>query len=226
MAVRITARAETISGNQVRALYFVILLLGVWGPISAYLAINNFYTSPLVLEHLPGFSVTMVPVLVLMIPWALSARFKDSINKIIDKVGLHKILFFEGLRILAIGGIIKATRGEFSSEFGLLIGIPDFMFGALSLLAGYLVYKKSLQSKWVVILNVYGFLIIVPVALIVMNLGIPGPWHIIHSTPDMLSLYEYPMALAPTSVVPIFIVLNGFVIDYVLRQTPATGPRE
>ncbi len=218
LAVRTSARAKAISSDQARILYFVVLLLGLWGPTSAYLAINHFYTSPLVLEHLPGFWITMVPVLVLMIPWGLSASFKDSINKIIDKVGLHKVLFFEGLRILAIGGIVKAIRGEFTSEFGFFVGIPDLIFGALSLLAGYLIYKKALQLKWVAVLNIYGFLIIAPGALIIMNLGIPGPWHIIHSTPDMLSLYEFPMVLAPTSIVPVFTVINGFVVNYVLSQ--------
>ena len=54
--------------------------------------------------------------------------------------------------------------------------------------------------------------------LVLMNMGIPGPWHIIHSTPDMVSLYEYPMALAPTTAVPIFIVINGVIINYLLSQ--------
>lgn len=218
LAVRTTVRANAISASQAKALYGVLVLLGLWAPITAYLAISNVYTSPLVLEHLPGLFITMVPVLLLMVPWGLSASLRDSITKIIDTVGLHNVLFFEGLRILAIGGIIKAIRGEFTFEFGLFIGIPDFIFGALSLWAGYLLYKTSLQLKWVVLLNIYGFFIIVPVALILMNMGIPGPWHIIHSTPDMVSLYEYPMALAPTLVVPVFITINGFVVVYALRR--------
>lgn len=218
LAVRTSVRANAISASQAKALYGVLVLLGLWGPITAYLAISNFYTSPFVLEHLPGFFVTMVPVLLLMVPWGLSASFRDSITKVIDTVGLHRVLFFEGLRILAIGGIIKAIRGEFTAEFGFFIGIPDFIFGALSLWAGYLLYKKSLQLKWVVLLNIYGFFIIVPVALILMNMGIPGPWHIIYSTPDMVSLYEYPMALAPTSIVPVFITFNAFVVEYALRR--------
>ena len=218
LAVRISRRAETISRDQARSLYFVMTLLVLWGPISAYLALNNVYTSSLVLEHLPGLTVTMVTVLLLMIPWGLSASFREAIDKVIDTVGLHKVVLFEGLRVLAIGGIIKAVRGELSAEFAYFIGIPDLIFGALSLLAGYLLYKKSLQLKWILFLNVFGFIIIVPLALVLMNMGIPGPLHIIHSTPDMVSLYEYPMALAPTTVVPIFIVTNGFIVVYVLNQ--------
>jgi len=53
-----------------------------------------------------------------------------------------------------------------------------------------------------------------------MNLGIPGPWHIIHTTPNMVSMFEYPMAIAPTVVVPIFVVINGFVINYLLSRRP------
>ena len=130
-------------------------------------------------------------------------------------------MLFEGLRVLAIGGIIKGLKGEFSPEIAFYIGIPDLVFGALSLLAGYLLSQKSLDLKWVLALNVYGFVIIVPGTLVLMNLGIPGPWHIIHSTPDMVSMFEYPMAVAPTVVVPIFVSLNGFIISYVVSRGAA-----
>ena len=85
-------------------------------------------------------------------------------------------------------------------------------------MAGYLLYQKSLDLKWVLALNIYGFVIIVPGGSVLMNLGIPGPWHVIHSTPDMVSMFEYPMALAPTVVVPIFITLNAFIISYVMSR--------
>ena len=68
LAVRTSAREKAISSDQARVLCFVVVLLGLWGPTNACLAINHFYTSPFVLEHLPGFWITMVPVLVLMIP--------------------------------------------------------------------------------------------------------------------------------------------------------------
>lgn len=218
LAVRSAQRKERLSSSQARSLYVVIALLVWWAPISAWLALKGLYTQPSVLERLPGLWVTMVPVLVLMVPWGLSADFRDSINSVVDAVGVHKIMLFEGLRVLAIGGIIKGLKGEFSPEIAFYLGIPDFVFGALSLLAGYLLYQKSLDLKWVLALNVYGFLIIVPGGLVLMNLGIPGPWHIIHSTPDMVSMFEYPMVLAPTVVVPIFITLNGFIIYHVMSR--------
>ena len=115
----------------------------------------------------------------------------------------------------------QAVEGELSPEIAFYLGIPDFVFGALSLLAGYLLYQKSLDLKWVLALNIYGFLIIVPGGTVLMNLGIPGPWHVIHSTPDMVSMFEYPMALAPTVVVPIFVSLNGFIVSYVVSRKSA-----
>lgn len=217
-AVRRARRAGKISGSQSASLYTVVGLLVLWTPISAFLALSGFYTSPAVLENLPGLWVTMVPVLVLMVPWIASASFRDSINQLIDAVGLHNVVLFEGLRVLAIGGIIKGLRGEFSPEIAFYLGIPDFIFGALSLWAGYRLYKGSLSLKWVLVLNAYGFLVIVPGGLVLMNLGIPGPWHIIHTTPDMVSMFQYPMALAPTAVVPIFIVINSFIVNTLLTH--------
>jgi hypothetical protein len=225
IAVRSARRANNLSSAQSKPLYIVIALLALWGPLSASLALGGVYTDPAVLERLPGLWVTMVPVLILMIPWTFSASFRDSINLLIDSVGLHKVMFFEGLRVLAIGGIIKGLRGEFSPEIAFYLGIPDLVFGVLSLWAGYLLYKGTLSTLWVIILNAYGFLIIAPGAQVLMNLGIPGPWHIVHSTPDMVSMFEYPMAIAPTVVVPIFIAINAFVIIYLLtseNRRPAT----
>ena len=206
---------------RARPLYMVIAVLVLWAPISASLALKGVYTQSAVLERLPGLWVTMVPVLVLMVPWILSAEFRNSVNTLIDAVGLHNVVLFEGLRVLAIGGIIKGMKGELSPEIAFYLGIPDFVFGALSLLAGYLLYQKSLDLKWVLALNIYGFLIIVPGGTVLMNLGIPGPWHVIHSTPDMVSMFEYPMALAPTVVVPIFVSLNGFIVSYVVSRKSA-----
>lgn len=216
LAVRTTLLAKNISNIQAKSLFVIIALLVIWGPISTYFALNGVYKLPFVMNNLPSFWYSMVPILLLMGPWLFSSRFKTSINKIIESVGIHKVVFFEGIRILAIGGIIKGMRGEFSAEFAFFIGIPDFIFGALSLLAGYLLYKKSLPLKWVLFLNIFGFIIIIPFALVVINLGIPGPWHIIHSTPDTVSMLEYPMAVASTVVVPIFVVINVFIINYVL----------
>jgi hypothetical protein len=63
LAVRGAQRASMLSGVQARPLYIVIIPLAVWAPVSAWLAINGFYTQPAVLERLPGLWVTMVPVL-------------------------------------------------------------------------------------------------------------------------------------------------------------------
>ena len=218
LAVRSARRTDKLSPDRAQPLYIVIALLILWAPISAFLALGGVYTQPAVLEKLPGLWVTMVPVIILLVPWGLSAAFRDSINSVVDAVGVHKIMLFEGIRALAIGGIIKGVKGEFSPEIAFYLGIPDLVFGVLSLLAAYLLYRKSLDLKWVLMLNVYGFLIIVPGGVVLMNLGIPGPWHIVHSTPDMVSMFEYPMALAPTVVVPIFITVNAFVISYVMSR--------
>jgi len=223
LAVRRAERMVKPSSDWARSLYITIALLVVWAPISAWLAIKGAYTQPAVLERLPGLWITMAPVLILILPWILSADFRDAINRVLASVGVHNVVLFEGLRVLAIGGITKGLKGEFSPEIAFYLGIPDFVFGALSLLAGYLLYQKSLDLKWILALNVYGFVIIVPGGVVLMNLGIPGPWHIVHSTPDMVSMFEYPMALAPTVVVPIFVSLNGFIVSYAMsrRSTPS-----
>jgi len=41
-----------------------------------------------------------------------------------------------------------------------------------------------------------------------LNLGLPGVMHMVDESPSMMSVFEFPMALAPTLVVPIFVTIN------------------
>ncbi len=69
LAVRSAQRTGRLSPDRAQPAYIVIALLILWAPISAFLALEGVYTQPAVLEKLPGLWVTMVPVLVLMVPW-------------------------------------------------------------------------------------------------------------------------------------------------------------
>jgi hypothetical protein len=125
---------------------------------------------------------------------------------------------FEGLRVLALGGIIKGYRGEFSLFFAQYVGIPDFLYGVTTLIAAVLIYRGVWKERSAIIINLIGFIIIVPFAVILINVGLPGPLYMIEESPSLKTIFEFPMVLAPTLVVPIFAMVNLFVALRLIKR--------
>ena len=143
---------------------------------------------------------------------------KQATDHIIDHTPLHLIRLFEGIRVLALGGVLKGFKGDFSLFYAKVTGIPDFLFGFVSLLAAYLIYKGVWKNRAAIVINLTGFLVIVPIGMILMNFSLPGPLHFINETPSLTTIFDFPMALAPTLVVPIFVIVNLFVVIRLLQR--------
>ena len=208
IATKTTQRSGTISAAQSRSVTVVLAMLILWGAVSSLLCINGWYHSDTFLKSLPAFWISLPPVLIVMLPWMLSASFREATNSIIDRVPLHYVMAFEGLRVLAIGGILKAYKGEFSALIANWMGVPDFLLGAAALVAAWLIYRGVWGKRSAILINLFQFLIIVPIGIVVINLGLPGIMHMVDETPSAIAIFDFPMALAPTLVVPIFIIIN------------------
>lgn len=199
---------NSVQKNQINLL---LGMLTLWGGLSAYLGMSGYYQSEAFLSSLPGFWITQVAVMIVIIPWMVSKTLRQGINNIIDQTPLYFLMGFEGLRILAIGGIYKGYTGEFSQFFAKFVGIPDFLYGVTTLLAAILIYRGVWKERSALILNLIGFIIIVPFGMVLINMGLPGAMFMVEESPGLKTIFELPMALAPTLVVPIFVMINLFV---------------
>lgn len=215
---RNTYDSGKISVGQRRQINLIFAFLTLWGGFSTYLAMSGYYQSEGFLSSLPGFWITQIPVLIVMVPWMASRTLRQGIEKIIDQTPLYLIMGFEGLRIFALGGIIKGYRGDFSLFFAKFVGIPDFLYGVTTLIAAILIYRGVLKAKSAIIINLIGFLIIVPLGMILINVGLPGAMYMIEESPSLKTIFEFPMALAPTLVVPIFVIVNLLVALRLIKR--------
>ncbi len=215
---RNTYGSGRISAHQSKQIILILATLTLWGGLSTYLGMSGYYQSEGLLSSLPGLWIPTIPVLIVMIPWMASKDLRQGIDKIIDQTPLHLIMGFEGLRILALGGIIKGYRGEFSLFFAKFVGIPDFLYGVTTLIAAVLIYKGVWKEKSAIIINLIGFIIIVPIGMVLMNVGLPGPMYMIEESPGLKTIFEFPMVLAPTLVVPIFAMVNLFVALRLIKR--------
>ena len=215
---RNTYNSGQISASQKKQIILILAALTLWGGLSTYLGMSGYYQSEGFLSSLPGLWITQTAVLIVIIPWLASKTLRQGIDAIIDHTPLYLIMGFEGLRILAIGGIIKGYKGEFSLFYAQFIGIPDFLYGVTTLIAAVLIFKGIWKEKSAIIINLIGFIIIVPFGTILMNVGLPGAMYMIEETPSLKTIFEFPMALAPTLVVPIFVMINLFVALRLIKR--------
>jgi hypothetical protein len=215
---RNTYDSGQISAGQKKQIILILAMLTLWGGLSTYLGMSGYYQSEDLLSSLPGLWIPTIPVLIVMIPWMASKDLRQGIDKIIDHTPLYLIMGFEGLRILALGGIMKGYRGEFSLFFAQFVGIPDFLYGMTTLIAAVLIYRGVWKERSAIIINLIGFIIIVPFAVILINVGLPGPLYMIEESPSLKTIFEFPMVLAPTLVVPIFAMVNLFVALRLIKR--------
>jgi hypothetical protein len=208
VAARRATRQNQIDRIQKRLINIGLTMQIVWAVASATLAYNEIFQQQWFLAAWPSFWVTFIAVILVMLPWLFSIRIKEALRGLIDAVPLHWLVGFQGLRIVAIGSIFKAVNGEFSRYFAFYVGIPDLVFGLSALIMARLVYINVVGTWGVILWNLIGAAIIVPIGLVLLQMGLQGAWHVFTDSPTIATIFEFPMALAPTVVVPIFVMMN------------------
>jgi len=217
----LVASIRTIRLNRVRRYHAIMIpiwlsLLAVWGVYSKNMAESGVYDSDAFLSSMPMLWIPTVPIMIT----GLMMLFPSFRIAIAATVLTHRTAFIwlQALRILAIGTLIKAYLGMFPVSFAVFVAIPDMLFG----LSAVVMARKSMQGKlgekclfkW----NILGLLAILPAASIVGQMGLPGVMYYFTSLPDARALFDYPMVLAPTLVVPFFLIMNGFFLLNGKRQ--------
>lgn len=110
-----------------------------------------------------------------------------------------------GLRVLAVGTVLKAWRVEFPRRIGFVVGIPDALFGLLSAciaLRGGL-HSERLELIW----NISGMailLMMIPMVFTVLRqprLDAPGKG-------PARGILAFPMVLAPAGLATLFAIVH------------------
>lgn len=185
---------------------FWITSLTAWGVTSVYLALNGTYTSASFYAVMPGLWWPMIPAVITVVHLALPS-FRTALFAVVSQ-NSRALICIQALRIAAIGGVVKGFNGVLPPSFALPVGIPDMVFGLSALALTVLWPKEGWAPRTLIAWNLIGLGVILPAPLL-MQLGLPGPFHVFTSSPDARALFEYPMVLAPTLVVPLFITLNA-----------------
>ena len=214
----ITRRAKTnqaINTAETRSVYVLLLMFFIWTVISIVLGIKGIHASPSLRERTPLLWQTNVPVVILVIGLLLSRTLRSALRGIASSTPWHWLVFFQGSRIGALGGVVKGIKGEITSSFVFWVGIPDFLFGVSALIVGWLLLRKAVGHRFLMIWNLIGAAIILLPTFLLMNYFM--------NEPGFIFIFEFPMVLAPSIVVPIFIFLNVLLAWRIFELLPGAG---
>ncbi|MEE8348094.1 MAG: hypothetical protein V3R94_00875 [Acidobacteriota bacterium] len=202
--VWMTRRARhhrSITGEEARSLYSLIGALAGWTLVSTGLGLAGLHTSAWLLQTVPLLWQAVLPVVIVMTAFMFSERLRSALRGVARSTPAVWLVLIQALRIGALGGVIKGITGEITSGYVFWIGIPDFLFGLSAIAVGWLLLRGSIGPRFLVAWSLTGAAII-----LVPTFAFMGYWM---NEPGFTFIFQFPMVLAPSIVVPMFISLNA-----------------
>jgi len=196
----------------------------LWALASAALAITGTYLSERFLRLLPGLWLPLVPMLAVLGAIGASREVRQSLLGVLDVTPPEWLVAVHALRILALGTLVKTLQGEFPLHFELGVGLPDLAFGLSAPWMLYGVRGGAIGWRGLASWHLVGFAAVALPALPLLQLGLPGPLQLFDTPPTSEALLVYPMALAPTVAVPLFLLLNLWSAAWLWVRRPDLSP--
>jgi len=195
--------------NSVAALSLLILS---WGVVSAFLAYQGFYSSPEFFSAYPGLWLPFIPLLVVAIPLMLLPRLRNALSAAGRVAPLRWFAYFQVLRVAALGTAIKTYQGEFPVSVELWVGIPDLLFGLSAIAVSWRMKKNPVSRSFWIVWHAIGASIILVLGMVVINMSLPGVFQVWAEPPTFEVAMQFPMALAPSMIVPLLVAGNLWAI--------------
>ncbi|UWR21214.1 hypothetical protein [Sulfitobacter sp. S190] len=199
-------------------------VLSIWASASAIMAVNGVYESDRFLALLPGLWLPVVPFAL-----GFAALTVPMVRKgLLDMCAAtpdHWFVAIQALRIAAVGTLIKTVQGDFPLEVELAIGVTDLAFGLSALWLFFKARRSRISADALGLWHIVGVLIIIVPGLIAIQTGLPGPMRVFSEYPTSEVMLDWPMVLAPSLVVPNFLLLNVLAAFAAYRRR-VSGPTE
>ncbi|MGI9589915.1 MAG: hypothetical protein ACR2P8_01000 [Myxococcota bacterium] len=205
VAIRRAGYAEVLDGREARALWLGLAGLTVWIAASSWLALTGVYLRPWALRLAPLLVGFLVPTLSIAILLRWSAAFRTAAQSLVLWLPLGWLIGIHGIRITALGTILKYADGELPGHFILPVGVPDFLIGLTAPPLAWLAARadpppRHLLFAW----NLTGALIFV-YAGFALHFSMPGPLRLFEGGPTTEAIFRFPLVLVPTFLVPFFV---------------------
>lgn len=186
--------------------------------VATYLGYLGIYISDALFDYYPGFWLQFITVAVCVAPVLISAGLRHDLRSAVDATIWEHWIYFNMLRLAAVGTLVGASRNNFPMYFELLVGIPDLLFALSTFWALKRTKADRLSSRQFFYWNLIGALVIVPAAPVLLQLGLPGPLQVFSAQPDARAVFAFPMSIAAMIGVPLFVLVNLLVAWRLFEQ--------
>ena len=110
-------------------------------------------------------------------------------------------------------------KGSLPGHFFVPVGIPDFVLALSVPILVWLVFRKGIfGEKLLIVWNLIGSLLFLP-TLVVLYLSVPSPIRIFFEEPNTYEVFQFPMALVPTLLAPLCIIIHNTALFKLLGTT-------
>ncbi len=171
------------------------------------MALNGIYDSEAFLALLPGFWLPVVPFAIVGCFLAVP-RVRQSLSELACTASAHWLVAVQVLRIAAVGTLIKSLQHAFPLHVELAIGLTDLAYGISALVLFSAVRGGRLSNDALIIWHIVGVLIILIPGELAIQSGLPGTLQAFDGSHSSTPMLDFPMVLAPSLVVPIFMLFN------------------
>jgi len=151
----------------------------------------------------------------------VSADLRDVLRAVIDHTPSTWFIYIHAMRITALGTLIKTFQGKFPISFELGDGVTDLFFGISALWLARMVKRGAFNDSHILWWNIIGAAVILIPGGILFQMGLPGPIQMFTQTPTAEVMMLFPLVLAPTLLVPLFVLFNILVAWRLLEKRRA-----
>ena len=211
----ITKRAgknQSVNAKEALSIYLLLAAFGLWTGISILMGIQGLHI--VLMDRIQLLWQANVAIVILVVALAISPVLRSALRGVASGTPWHWLVFVQALRIGAIGTVVKVLQGDVTSVFPLWVGIPDFLFGLSALLVGWLMFKKTISKRFLIAWNLIGLAII-----LLPLIAATSYWM---NEPGFSFIFEFPMILAPSIVVPMLISINFLMAWNAFESTQQT----
>lgn len=189
-----------------------LTIIAMWIGYVGHLSRSGWLMGPGVLTQ-TWLWVPTPTVMLSLFGFLLLADLREAWNAALSLLPSVALPALNSLRILAVGTIIKAWRGQFPRRIGFAVGIPDMAFGLWSL--SIALSGGFASARVEIIWNILGaaiLLLMIPIVFTVLRpprLDAPGKG-------AARGILAFPMVLAPAGLASLFVILHALALYAVL----------
>jgi hypothetical protein len=182
-----------------------LIAIGLWLAFVARLSRSGWLTGRGVATH-TWVWIPMPPLALTLFGFVFLPDMREAWLDAVSMLPATAVPALMSLRILAIGTVIKAWKGDMPRRIGFAVGIPDFMFGLFSLGVAFAGGFVTPQVEIIWHLTGAGILMLMlPMVFTVLRpprLDAPGKG-------SSRAILAFPMVLAPAGLATLFLVLHA-----------------